>query len=184
MTFTAHFTDADSAITGYGWDFDGDGTVDRTTTTATTDFAYSTTGTFAPKVTANDFRGGGTTAASSIKVTAVPPAVPPIPTVAIPSTGRNGGISVPVTCSARCSINATLVISKSLRRKLGLGSRTVAHKGATTSSQRTVRLTLSKRIKRAMKREHLKSLKGVLTVRASYVDGRRRLTHKTVTIRL
>jgi hypothetical protein len=46
-----------------------------------------------------------------------------------------------------------------------------------------VRLTLSKKVRRAMKREGLKSLKGVVTVRATYVDGRRRLTHKTVRIR-
>ena len=44
MTFTRGFTDPDSAITGYDWDFDGNGTVDRTTTTPTTDFAYADAG--------------------------------------------------------------------------------------------------------------------------------------------
>jgi hypothetical protein len=53
-----------------------------------------------------------------------------------------------------------------------------------TSSERTVKLKLSKRVRRAMRREGLKSIKGVLTVRATYIDGRRRLAHKTVRIRL
>jgi hypothetical protein len=34
-----------------------------------------------------------------------------------------------------------------------------------------------------MKQEKLKSITGLLTVKAEYVDGRRRLTSKEVTIR-
>jgi hypothetical protein len=182
-TFAARFTDPDSAIASYAWDFDGNGTTDRTTTTATTTFAYAATGTFAPKVTANDFRGGGTTAASSIRVNEAPSPFPRIPTVEIPRTGRNGSIAIPVTCFARCTINAKLVISRKLERKLGLHSRTLTRRTAHTSSERTVRLKLSKRVRRAMRREGLKSIKGVVTVRATYTDGRRRLTHRTVRIR-
>jgi hypothetical protein len=183
VTFTAHFTDPDSAIASYTWDFDGNGTTDRTTTTATTAFAYATKGTFAPKVTANDFRGGGTAATSSVKVNAAPPLFPPIATVHIPASGKHGAISVPVTCFARCTINAKLVVSRKLARKLGLRSRTLTSKTAHTSADRTIRLKLSKKVRRAMKREGLKSIKGVLTVRATYADGRRRLVHKTVRIR-
>jgi len=36
VTFGAHFTDLDSAIASYAWDFDGNGTTDRTTSTAAT----------------------------------------------------------------------------------------------------------------------------------------------------
>jgi hypothetical protein len=182
-TFTARFTDPDSAIASYAWDFDGNGTTDRTTTTGTTVFAYAAKGTFTPKVTANDFRGGGTTAVRSITVTAAPPLFPRIPKVQIPRTGRHGSIAIPVTCFARCTINAKLVISRKLERKLGLHSRTLVRRTAHTSSERTVRLKLSKRVRRAMRREGLRSIKGVVTVRATYTDGRRRLTHKTVRIR-
>ena len=35
VSLQASFTDPDSKITGYRWDFDGDGTVDQTTTTPT-----------------------------------------------------------------------------------------------------------------------------------------------------
>ena len=59
----------------------------------------------------------------------------------------------------------------------------MGRKSATTRSSRTVRLKLSKKVLRAMKRKHLKSLTGVLTVKAEYVDGRRRLTTKKVSIR-
>ncbi len=70
VTFTARFTDDDSAITGYDWDFDGNGTVDRSTAGPTTSFAYSAAGTCTAKVMAKDFRGGAGTATSpSIAVT-------------------------------------------------------------------------------------------------------------------
>ena len=45
VTLTASFTDPDSAITGYDWDFDGNGSVDRTTAGPTTTTSYSTAGT-------------------------------------------------------------------------------------------------------------------------------------------
>jgi hypothetical protein len=182
VTFSAHFTDPDSAIASYTWDFDGNGTTDRTTAAATTTFAYAAKGTFAPKVRANDFRGGGTSATSSVKVNEAPPLFPPIATVKIPKRGTHGAISVPVTCFARCKITTKLVISRKLAHRLGVG-RTVARKSATTRSSRTVRLKLSKKVLRAMKRKKVKSISGVLTVKAEYVDGRRRLTSRKVTIR-
>ena len=43
------FKDPDSLITGYDWDFDGNGTVDRSTTAPTTSFAYASAGTFTPE---------------------------------------------------------------------------------------------------------------------------------------
>ena len=51
VTFDATaVTDPDSAITGYDWDFDGNGSVDRTTATPTTHFEYGATGSFNPVV--------------------------------------------------------------------------------------------------------------------------------------
>jgi hypothetical protein len=44
VTFTAAFTDPDSAISGYDWDFDNNGTVDQTTAGPTVSHAYGTPG--------------------------------------------------------------------------------------------------------------------------------------------
>ena len=74
VTFDAgSFTDRDSAITGYDWDFDHDGRVDRSTATPTTDFAYATAGAYTPTVAAKDFRGGAGTASTAVTVVAPPP---------------------------------------------------------------------------------------------------------------
>jgi hypothetical protein len=66
VTFDAAFTDPDSKITGYDWDFDGNGTVDRTTTEPTTAFAFAALGTFVSRVSARDFRGGAGTATREV----------------------------------------------------------------------------------------------------------------------
>jgi len=66
--------DPDSAITGYEWDFDGDGRVERTTSEPATEIAYPAPGTPAPRVFARDFRGGAGTAATPVEVVAPAPA--------------------------------------------------------------------------------------------------------------
>ena len=75
VAFEAAFTDPDSKITGYDWDFDGNGTVDRTTAEPSTSFTFSSLGTFASRVSAKDFRGGAGTATR--EVTVAPPPPPP-----------------------------------------------------------------------------------------------------------
>ena len=71
--------DPDSAITGYEWDFEGNGSVDRTTTTPATTFAYGAIGTFNPVVRVKDFRGGAGTATTPITVSAASPPAGPDP---------------------------------------------------------------------------------------------------------
>ena len=44
VDFAASFTDPDSRIVGYDWDFDGDGAVDRSTAEPSTSFTYSRAG--------------------------------------------------------------------------------------------------------------------------------------------
>jgi hypothetical protein len=181
--FTASFSDPDSAITGYDWDFDGNGTVDRSTTTPATDFAYAAPGSYTAKVTAKDFRGGGTSATKGVTVT--PPSQVLVPRLAeVDLTRSRGAVSIDVTCHAHCAINAKLVISRKLARRLGVRSRTLTRKKASTSGERTVKLRLSKRIRRLAKREGLKSIVATLTVRATYDDGRRRLLVRKVRIRV
>jgi extracellular elastinolytic metalloproteinase len=68
--------DVDGLIGEYRWDFDGNGTVDRTTSTAATDFAYSLPGSFPAAVTAVDDGGNTVRATSTIAVSAPPPPAP------------------------------------------------------------------------------------------------------------
>lgn len=65
-------TDPDGTIVSWGWDFDGDGTVDQTTTTPTVSYSYQAGGTFTPRLTVTDDRGGTHTAAGST-ITVAPP---------------------------------------------------------------------------------------------------------------
>ena len=82
VTFDARsFTDTDSAISGYDWDFDGNGTVDRSTSTPTTAFAYGDPGSFNAKVAVKDFRGGAGTAGATC---GAPPAPGPAGTPGLP----------------------------------------------------------------------------------------------------
>jgi PKD repeat protein len=61
----------DSTISSYEWDWDGDGTYEETTTSATTDHSYSSGGTYEVTLRVTDDEGRTTTAARD--VTAVEP---------------------------------------------------------------------------------------------------------------
>jgi len=68
--------DRDDAIAQYGWDLDGDGTVDRTTgTTPTTTATFATAGLHHPAVVVTDTRGESTR--RSVEVQVLPGAQPP-----------------------------------------------------------------------------------------------------------
>jgi PKD repeat protein len=74
-TFTSTSTD-DVAVTGWSWDFNGDGTVDATTETAA--HTYTTAGTFSVILTVTDEGGLTHTKTSAITVAPVAPVnVPP-----------------------------------------------------------------------------------------------------------
>jgi len=60
--------DPDGEITEYRWDFDGDGTVDRTTTTATPTYAYSDIGTYDAELTVVDDDGATSSKRQAISV--------------------------------------------------------------------------------------------------------------------
>jgi hypothetical protein len=180
VTFNASsFHDPDSKITGYDWDFDGNGTVDRSTTTPTTSFAYAAAGTFTAKVAAKDFRGGAGTATTQIKVTRGP-------RITLPSSGSNGAARFRVTCEVRCTATAKLLLSKRLARALGLKSRTVGSVRRTLAQAGSRRLTikLSSKAKRALRRHHRDRVRATLTLTVRNVDGRSRTAHRTITIKL
>ena len=64
--------DADGLVSEYRWDFDGNGSVDRTTATAATDSAYAATGRFLAQVTAVDDGGNLAQPTANVVVTAPP----------------------------------------------------------------------------------------------------------------
>jgi PKD repeat protein len=74
VTFSsAGSTDPDGRIVSYGWDFDGDGVVDRTMTSAgSTTWTFANAGSFLVTLVATDNDGLKTTSTSSIVVAAPP----------------------------------------------------------------------------------------------------------------
>jgi len=61
-------SDADGSIAEYRWDVDGDGSVDATTTGATRDHTYGSTGEKTPSVTVADAEGATAEASTSVQV--------------------------------------------------------------------------------------------------------------------
>ena len=75
VSFLASATDSDG-VASFEWDFDGDGTYDRTiaSTSGNTTFAYTTAGTFNPKVRVTDRLGvSSVVSVPSMEVRAAPP---------------------------------------------------------------------------------------------------------------
>ena len=165
VDFAASFTDPDSRITGYDWDFDGDGSVDRSTGGSTTSFAYSRAGDFTPTVAVRDYRGGAGTAARPIVVT-----VTRRPVVKLPRRGRRGKATARVTCAERCRVTARLRVS-------GRTVRTV-RRTLSTSGERRIELALPRQVRRQRR-----SVRTRLTVSARYGDGRSSTARRTITIR-
>lgn len=151
VSFAAAFTDPDSRITGYDWDFDGDGTVDRSTAAPATEFAYRRAGSFAASVAARDFRGGAGSAARTITVTRLPR-----PVVRLPRRGRRGRVTVAVRCAQRCTVTA----------RLRVGGRTVRTVRRAVRGERRIAVTLPRKVRRG------RSVRARLLVSARYGDGR------------
>ena len=197
VTFDATaVTDPDSAITGYDWDFDGNGSVDRTTATPTTRFEYGATGSFNPVVHVKDFRGGKGTATTALTVTAPtpappvgpgpPPALGPLPSLSLPARGTRGVIRPSVRCALRCSVKAKLVVSRATARKLKLKKRTLANfrRTLTTTDRVRLRFRVPAKVRRAAKRAGVKTIKATLTVTATHAGGRSKTVRRTVRIKL
>jgi hypothetical protein len=198
ITFSASaIIDQDSAITGYDWDFEGNGSVDRTTSSPTTTFAYGAPGRFNPVVRVKDFRGGAGTATTPVTVAAPGPVAPPpagpgpsalapLPSLTLPRTGRAGSIRPSVRCSLRCSVRSTLTVSRKTARRLKLRKRTLVtlRRTLTTTERRRLRIRIPAKVRRAAKRAGLKTIRARLTVRATYSGGRSKTVRRSVRIRV
>ncbi|WP_254764258.1 PKD domain-containing protein [Natrinema marinum] len=104
VTFDASASsDPDGAIVEYRWDFDGDGTVDNTTTNPTITHTYSTDGTRLVTLTVIDDAGAQASAENYVA------AYPPGPTAVCSVSPTTARIGEPVTIDARNSTNAAWV---------------------------------------------------------------------------
>ena len=175
----AQFTDPDSVITGYDWDFDGDGKVDASSQVRTIAHSYPSGGHFTAKVFAKDFRGGAGTATASIHVVKAPKA-------SLPKRGSGGHARFRVTCDAQCTTTAKLTVSKRLRKALRLKSRTVGSLKRTLPGAGSKRLTvkLTSKTKRSLRTHGRSRVKVTLAVVIRYADGRHSTARRTITIRI
>jgi hypothetical protein len=180
VSFRATFGDPDSRITGYDWDFDGNGTTDRTTTSSATTFAYPKGGAYTARVRARDFRGGSGTASNPLYVTRI---FKP----RLPKRGSKSKVGFRVRCDLACAVTAKLKVSKKVRRQLGLKTRGVGSlkKSLAANTSKKVTIKLSGKARRALKRRHLRKVKTTLTVTVRYPpsDGRHITARRKVTIK-
>ena len=194
------FVDPDGTIAGYDWDFDGDGSTDRSTTGDQTAFVYGSAGTYSPRVRVRDNRGGVGAAGTTVTVTVPPVATPsatPTPTVtptpvrlpivSLPRTGSRGRVSFTVRCFAPCTLTGAMVLSRATARRLRQKRRTIdtfrRTITRTTASQR-ITLRLASRLRSSARRRRVKTLTLTLSAKAAYAGGRSASAKRTVRVRL
>ncbi len=167
------FHDPDSLITGYSWDFDGNGTVDSTTSGASADFTYPAAGIFAARVTANDFAGGGGSASATVVVKGPPG--PKAPSAKIASSGRHGRVTITITCAASCRVTGRGTITKVLKRRYHLRSRTVAKLSArlTKAGRKKLTLRIKSKVRSALRHRHVKRITVSIRVVIKDANGKR-----------
>ena len=185
LTASGFTTDPRASIVSYGWDLDADGKYEQITTTPTTTAAYSTAGTYRPRVVAVDDLGGAGAAQVASPVTVGGG------TVAPPKRAKLGYPKAPtrsarfkVSCDGTCRVSASLVLSKHTAKKLGRKFRAVAKRKTTTvKGTRTFTLRVSKTLVRQLKRHHMRSVKAALRVTVRQSGLKTVKKSKTVRVR-
>ena len=123
-------------------------------------------------------------------VTPIPPPVTPAvtsaPRVTLPRHGSKGKVTARVSCSTRCTVKATLTLSKRQARALGLRKRSAGTvlKTITRTSAQPIATKLSRTVRRAAKRRRIKSVKATLSITVTYAVGRPTTKRRRVTVRL
>jgi PKD repeat protein len=188
VQLTAAMTDPDGQIVGYDWDFNGDGTTDGITTEATASIAYSTPGTFTPRVDVRDSRKGTARFTTTVTVRAATQPPPPpaslLPKLTLAGTGRRFAVRYVAECDSRCTGTATLTISRRLAKRLKLRSRRVGTVRFTlpAAGKRTASLTLSFKARRAMRRAKLRRIAATFAVVATDAEAQRATARRSVRI--
>jgi hypothetical protein len=189
--FTASFTDPDSKITGYGWDFDGNGTTDQTTTAPAVDHSFTDAGTPSVTVLAGDFRGGSGSASKAIEVKATPPPPPPPPPPAASpklkfGKAGKGKVTVTITCASACTAKGAVKVTSALRRKLRLKSVTLGSRKLTlkTAGTKTLTVKVTKKASTAARRRKVKRVKLTLSVSVKDSAGKTATLKKAIKLKL
>jgi hypothetical protein len=188
VRFRASFTDPDSTILRYLWDFDGDGRFDQATNGPTVAHVWTLPGTYHVTVGARDFRGGLGTTTLDLRVidpaALVDPVIQRRPLITFDPVD---GIDLPVriACSSRCTFTASLVLSKHTAKAIKSKRRTILTFKRKTEGPGLGSWTLelpSKTIK-LLRKAHRKTVKARLTASAVDLQKRRTTVHRWVTFR-
>lgn len=175
----AAFTDPDSTILRYLWDFDGDGRFDQATLGPQVAHVWNAAGTYAVTVGARDFRGALGTTTLTLRIT--DPGVPVEPIVQrkpLITFDPVDGIDLPVriACSSVCAFTAELVLTKATAKAIGSKHRTILTMKKRTEGPGLGSWTIelpSKTIK-LLRKVHRRTLRVRLT--ATAVDRQKRRT--------
>lgn len=102
VQFTAAMADSDGLITGYEWDFDGDGVYDQSTASASVSYTYSAAGSYSARVRAKD-NGGAYVVSDPASVTVSTTTNKPPIIVSILGTVTQSGSNTSVTFNVSAS---------------------------------------------------------------------------------
>jgi hypothetical protein len=184
----ATFSDTDSTIVRYLWDFDGDGQFDQATNGPVVAHVWAGTGTYHVTVGVRDFRGGLGTASVDVRIAdpnALVEAVPQRKPLITFDPALGIDLPVRIACASKCTFTASMVLTRRTAKRIhaprlkvfafkrstqgpGLGSWTL------TLPQKTVRL---------LRRAKLKKVTVRLTASAIDQQKRRTTVHRWVRFR-
>jgi hypothetical protein len=188
VRFRAAFTDPDSTITRFLWDFDGDGRWDQATYGPAVAHVWLKAGTYHVTVGARDFRGGLGTTTLDVRIidpnALVDPVIQRKPLITFDPVD---GIDLParIACSSQCTFTASLVMSKATAKAIKAKRRTVLSLRKKTEGPGlgSWTITLPSKTIKLLRKAHKKSLKVRLTASAVDQQKRRTTVHRWVTFR-
>jgi F5/8 type C domain/PKD domain len=184
----AAFTDPDSTIVRYLWDFDGDGHFDQATAGPQVAHVWTAPGIYHVIAGARDFRGGLGTTTLDLRIidptTLVEPILQRRPLITFDPVD---GIDLPVriACSSICTFTARIVLPKATAKALEAPRRTVLSLKKRTEGPGLGSWTIELPTKtiRLLRQAHRKTLKVRLTASAVDQQKRRTTTRRWVTFR-
>lgn len=188
IRFQASFTDPDSTIVRYLWDFDGDGRFDQATAGPQVAHVWTVPGTYHVIVGARDFTGGLGTTALDLRIIDPDALVEPVlqrrPLITFDPVD---GIDLPVriACSSVCSFTAQLVLTKATAKAIKAPRRTILTLTKKTEGPGLGSWTIElpgKTIK-LLRKAHRKTVRTRLTASAVDQQKRRTTARRWVTFR-